>query len=301
MLRLKPERVSIKEEIAALAAVRGQLRTTQQVKTESPPASTSQSVKPPVVAAAPVPTASAAPRPVAPASTLRRVALVIGNSAYRSATVLNNPSNDAKLIGDTLRAIGIQDVTVLFDLGRTDMLAALNAFSDKADNADWAVIYYSGHGVELDKRNFLVPTDARFATEKDVQDEGIDLDRVLSSVKGARDLRMVVLDACRDNPFSSLASRQKSIGGSRGLGRPEPGDGTLVVYAAREGTVAFDGGGKNSPFAIAFASRIVEPGLELNMAMRFVRNDVLAATNRKQQPFDYGSLPPTPMYFVPPK
>ena len=182
------------------------------------------------------------------------------------------------------------------------MVAALKAFARKADAADWAVIYYAGHGIEVGGMNYLIPVDAKLETDRDIPDEAISLERMLSAIDGAHKLKLVVLDACRNNPFArqmkvTVASR--SIG--RGLAPVEPTGATLVVYAAREGTTAEDGDGADSPFALSFAKRIVEPGVEINKALRFVRQDVLQTTDNHQEPFVYGSLPPDDFYFVPPK
>jgi len=232
----------------------------------------------------------------------RRVALVIGNSAYRSVGLLPNPSRDAELVGAALRRTGVEDVTVAHDLDRDGLIAALKAFAQKADAADWAVIYYAGHGIEVGGLNYLVPVDAKLESDRDVPDEAVSLDRILSSIEGAHKLRLVVLDACRNNPFAQQMKRtgaSRAIG--RGLARVEPTGATLVVYAAKEGTTAADGDSGNSPFAVSFANRVVESGVEINKTFRFVRQDVLAATGNGQEPFVYGSLPPVDFFFVPPK
>ena len=255
----------------------------------------------------PVKTASAAaavpvPVPTAPVDFGRRVALVIGNSAYRSVGLLPNPAKDAELIGAALRQTGVEDVTVAHDLDHTAMVAALKAFTLKADGADWAMVYYAGHGIEVGGINYLIPVDAQLQSDRDVADETVSLERLMSSIEGAHKLRLVVLDACRNNPFSAQMKRTgaaRAIG--RGLSRIEPTGATLVVYAAKEGTTAADGDNANSPFATAFARRVVEPGVEINKTLRFVRQDVLDATGNGQEPFVYGSLPPTDFFFMPAK
>ena len=255
------------------------------------------------VAAAPVKEGGTSAPPATVASDFgRRVALVIGNSAYRSVSLLPNPSRDAELVGAALRRTGVEDVTVAHDLDRDGMIATLKAFAQKADAADWAVIYYAGHGIEVGGSNYLVPVDARLESDRDVPDEAVSLDRILSSIEGAHKLRLVVLDACRNNPFAQQMKRtnaSRAIG--RGLARVEPTGATLVVYAAKEGTTAADGDSGNSPFAVSFANRVVESGVEINKTFRFVRQDVLAATGNGQEPFVYGSLPPVDFFFVPPK
>ncbi len=230
----------------------------------------------------------------------RRIALVIGNSDYANAPRLPNPVSDATLVANALRTAGFSLVIETDDLSREQMLGALRSFAREADNADWAMIYYAGHGMELEGTNYLIPTDARLASDRDLQDEAISLDRVLSAVEGASKLRVVVLDACRENPFALDMQRTfatRSI--SRGLARVEPTGGTMIAYAAREGTLAEDGDGANSPYAMALAERLTTPGVEINMTFRQVRDDVLAATDGQQEPFFYGSLPGTSFYFLP--
>ena len=140
--------------------------------------------------------------------------------------------------------------------------------------------------------NYLIPVDATLESDREVQFEAVPLKQVMDAVNGARKLRLVILDACRDNPFARTMSRTaatRSMG--RGLARVEPDSGTLVVYAAKDGEIALDGNGVNSPFAAAFVKNIMTPGLEIRRLFDVVRDDVLAATNRRQQPFSYGSVP----------
>jgi len=248
---------------------------------------------PPVVVA--TPTIPAAPAPFSPPVirlSERRVALVIGNSGYRAAPVLANPRRDADAVASALRSIGFQTVQLQADIGRDRMADTLRSFAREADNADWALVYYAGHGIEMSGINYLIPVDAKLEIDRDVEFEAIPLDRVMSAVEGARKLRLVLLDACRDNPFAAhmrrtLASR--SVG--RGLASVEPATGTLVVYAAKHGETALDGDGTNSPFAAAFVKELQTPGLEVRRMFDFVRDDVMQATNNRQQPFSYGSLP----------
>lgn len=249
----------------------------------------------------PAPIAVAAPA-VTPSQTSpigRRLALVIGNSAYASVGKLPNPVRDADAVAASLRSAGFAVVTVKNDLSRSAMISALNDFADQAANAYWAVIYFSGHGLEVDGINYVVPVDAKLLADRDVGDQAITLDRLLKATLGARKLHLVILDACRDDPFLSNMKRtvaSRSIG--RGLARIEPEGGTLVVYAAKDGQIAYDGDGQNSPFVTALTKRIAEPNVEINMLFRQVRNDVLEATGRKQEPYVYGSLPPESFYFV---
>ena len=146
----------------------------------------------------------------------RRVALVIGNSAYKSVPRLTNPVNDATLIGGMFKKAGFDQVDIKLDLNAAEMRRALRDFGGSARETDVAVVYYAGHGLELDGTNYLIPTDATLETDSDVLDETLPLDRALFAVEPAKQLRLVILDACRDNPF---AKTMKRTIGSRALGR----------------------------------------------------------------------------------
>jgi uncharacterized caspase-like protein len=228
----------------------------------------------------------------------KRIALVIGNSQYRSVPVLANPVHDAAIVADSLRAVGFQDVRLLNDATHDSLVRALKSFADDADKADWAMIYYAGHGIEVGGTNYLVPVDAKLASDRDVEYEAIALDQIMSATEGARKLHLVILDACRDNPFVNQIKRtvaSRSIG--RGLAQIEPDSGTLVVYAAKHGQIALDGEGTNSPFATAFVKRIMTPHVEIRKLFDLVRDDVMSATGRRQQPFSYGSVPGSQDFF----
>jgi tetratricopeptide (TPR) repeat protein len=228
----------------------------------------------------------------------QRVALVIGNSRYGNVTQLSNPKNDAEALSKALRAVGFTSVNLKLDLTREQLAAALKEFAAQADKAEWAVIYYAGHGIEVGGNNYLVPIDAKFSSDRDVSFEAVTLDQVLQSVEGASKLRLVILDACRDNPFVAKMKKgtgTRSVG--KGLGNIEPEGATLVAYAAKHGQTAEDGQSGNSPFAMALVKQIQTPGLEINLVFRKVRDDVLAATGKRQEPFTYGSLPSEAFYF----
>jgi tetratricopeptide (TPR) repeat protein len=238
------------------------------------------------------------PGVVRPGDFGRRVALVIGNSAYRAVPALDNPRRDAAAIAEALRAVGFQTVTLSEDLRKEELVNALRSFAHQADAADWAIIYYAGHGIEMGGTNYLIPIDAKLDTDKDVTFEAVPLDQAITSVEGARKLRLVLLDACRDNPFARQMRRTtaaRSIG--RGLAAIEPEAGTLVVYAAKHGEIALDGPGANSPFATAFIKQIRRPGIEIRKFFDLVRDDVMDITGKKQQPFTYGSLSGREDYF----
>jgi Caspase domain len=236
------------------------------------------------------------PAAATPAITERRVALVIGNSAYRSVQELPNPRRDATAIAEAFRSLGFQTVRFESDLSREQLVGALNAFAVEADRADWAVIYFAGHGIEVGGVNYLIPVDAHLVADRDVQFEAVPLDQVLGAVEGARKLRLVLLDACRENPFKmrrTLASR--AVG--RGLKPIEPAPGTLVSYATKDGQVALDGDGANSPFAAALLKEIKTPGIEINKLFRLVHDDVMEMTGNRQEPYTYGALPGREDYY----
>jgi formylglycine-generating enzyme required for sulfatase activity len=222
----------------------------------------------------------------------KRVALVIGNSAYRNVPSLPNPANDADQVAALFRSAGFSAVELRHDLGIAEMRRAISDFAEAASDLDVAVIYFAGHGIEIDGANYIIPVDARLLRDFDIEDETVSVDRILKSIEPARKLRLVVLDACRDNPFlktmkRSIASR--SVG--RGLAKVEPAvSDTLIAFAAKAGSVALDGDARNSPFTLALLHNIATPGLDLRIAFGRVRDEVLKTTDRRQEPFVYGSL-----------
>jgi tetratricopeptide (TPR) repeat protein len=225
-------------------------------------------------------------------NTGRRVALIIGNGAYKSVHPLDNPPRDAKLIAAALRDVGFQSVTLAADLTRDKFFETLRAFASEAEKADWAVIYYAGHGFEIGGVNYLVPVDARLAVDKDAETEAVALEQVLAAVGGARRLRLVILDACRNNPFAPAMRRTIALKlVDKGFSNIEPSAGFMVVYAAKHGETALDGKGADSPFAVALARDLREPRVEVRKLFDIIRDDVWMATNHAQQPFTYGSPP----------
>jgi hypothetical protein len=221
----------------------------------------------------------------------RRVALIIGNGAYKYAPSLSNPTKDADALSNTFKAVGFDSVIEVTDQTQQELLKALKQFSKEADGAEWAVVYYSGHGIEVSGKNYLIPVDAQMKVDRDVELETVDVGKLLAATDGAKKLKLVVLDACRDNPFSNQMRRTvatRSIG--RGLAQLEPEAGTLVVYAAKHGAQALDGDGTNSPFAASLINHIKTPGLEVRRLFDSVRDDVMETTQGQQQPFVYGSL-----------
>jgi uncharacterized caspase-like protein len=231
----------------------------------------------------------------------KRVVFVVGNSKYQNVIALANPANDAAAITDMFRKAAFDVVESRRDLNNTEMRRALRDFTEKARDADIAVIYYAGHGIEVDGTNYLIPVDAVLERDTDAYDEAIALDRILQAIEPARQLRLVILDACRDNPFAKKMMRMvasRALG--RGLAGVEPArPNTLIAFAAKGGSTAADGDARNSPFTTALLKHLAKPGLELGKAFRLVRDDVMNATGNKQEPFVYGSLGGNDVALVP--
>lgn len=226
-----------------------------------------------------------------PSVAAKRIALVIGNSNYAKVTPLPNPKNDAAAMVSLFEKSGFEVVSKS-DLSIEDMRKTMRDFAEASSNADVAVIYYAGHGIEIDGVNYLLPVDAKLQRDVDVEDETVSLERFMRSIETAKSLKLVILDACRDNPFAQGMKRSvstRSVG--RGLAKIEPASSnTLVAYAAKAGSTATDGDGANSPFALALLKNLTVPGLDLRIAMGKVRDEVMTATSRRQEPFVYGSL-----------
>jgi hypothetical protein len=228
------------------------------------------------------------------ASAEKRVALVIGNGAYTKVPKLENPKNDATAIEAMLKAAGFDTVVRANDLGAAAMRRALRDFSDTSLDADVAVVFYAGHGMEVGGINYLIPTDAVLERDIDAQDEAVSLDRVSQILEPAKRLRLVILDACRDNPFvrsmrRTVATRAIRSGYGEIDERSLPPN-TLIAYAQRAGATAEDGAGANSPYTTALLKHLPTPGLDIELALRRVRDDVLKLTRNRQEPFKYGSL-----------
>ena len=222
----------------------------------------------------------------------RRVALVIGNSAYEHTRVLPNARSDARLIAELLRKIGLT-VTEASDLAYRPMREAIRAFGQTAQGAEMAIVYYAGHGLEVAGENWLLPVSAAFTHERDLEYEAVSLSSILAAVKDATKLRLVMLDACRNNPLGERITLSSGATRSvlRGLARVEPSGDILVAYSAKHGTLAEDGpAGGNSPFATALALNMGTPGLDIRIVLGKVRDAVKAATGGRQEPFTYGSV-----------
>lgn len=219
-----------------------------------------------------------------------RVALVIGNSDYKNVAPLDNPGNDANDMGAALQRLGFEIVNVrngTFDGMRRGLLE----FARKARGSEIAIVFFAGHGMEVGGENYLIPVDAELKADVDVDHEAIALKTITPLVENAARLGLVILDACRNNPFSAKMQRTvRTRAVSRGLAAVEPTGNVLIAFAAKEGTTAADGQGRNSPFTASLLKHLETPGLEVSFLFRNVRDDVLQATRRAQWPFVYGTL-----------
>ena len=228
----------------------------------------------------------------------KRVALIIGNADYPSVGNLRNPLADAVAVAGVLQQLGFE-VTSKQNIGAQEFRETLATFAEASSGVELSLVYYAGHGIELDGTNYLVPIDAKLEKKVAARYEAISLDDVREAVSGASKLRVVILDACRNNPFR-LVSKDGKRAGLRGLARVEPDTNELIAYSAREGTTAADGEGDNSPFALALVKRLSEPGIEVGYLFRKVRGDVVEATGGVQEPFVYATLGEEELYFNPP-
>ena len=222
-----------------------------------------------------------------------RVALVIGNSAYQNAPALRNPKRDAQAIAASLRKGGYTVVSTN-DVGNLQFKRAVRQFEDAAANAEIAVVFYAGHGIEIGGTNYMIPVDAKLASDRDAEDEAITLDRIVSSVDGAKQLGLVILDACRDNPFISKMKRPRTAAMravTAGLVLVEPiARNTLIAYAAKAGFAAEDGVREHSPFTESLLKHLFEPGRDIRFAFGYIRDEVYESTGRRQEPYVSGSL-----------
>ncbi len=219
----------------------------------------------------------------------KRVALVIGNGAYQSAPNVATAGNDASAVADLFRRNGF-DVVEKSDLNNTDFKRVMREFSSAARNADVAVVYFAGHGIDVGGKNYLLPVDVRLASDLDADDEAVSLDRVMSTLQAAKGLRVVLLDAARDNPLARTMQRTKG-GAAIGLSRFEPdADDTFVVYATRPGTLSDDVTGERGVFATALLKNLAVPGRDLRTAIGFARDDVIKATGGRQEVLVVGAF-----------
>jgi hypothetical protein len=222
-----------------------------------------------------------------------RVALVVGNSAYRAVPTLANPQNDAKDVAAKLRDLGFK-VTALVNLDQPHMQRAIDDFARDAEDSDAAVFYYGGHGVQVDGRNFLLPVDFQFHSDDDVYQHAVPLDGVLKELEQGDGVHLVFLDACRTNPLRG----SRTSAHAEGLAEVGNAAGFLIAFATQPDNVTFDGAGRNSPFAKSLLAHIATVGQSVSSMMIDVRKDVINMTAGAQVPWENSSLT-RQFYFVP--
>jgi hypothetical protein len=229
----------------------------------------------------------------APADAATRRAFVVGNSAYQFTSVLANPVSDAQDLAKRLRDLG-WDVTVQLDLSRGAMLGAFAAFTRQLQPDDLSLVYFAGHALQMGGENYLAPIDARIESEEGVRRQFVPLNALLADLSRLSRTRIVILDACRDNPFTQGiggAEKTRSAGGTvKGLARVYAGVGSFIVYSTQPGNVALDGTGRNSPFTKALLQYLPLAGADVHAVMRRVRADVQKETNEEQIPWENSSL-----------
>jgi|GEM_PF-1021933 len=237
-----------------------------------------------------------------------KVALIVGNGAYQNQSPLANPTNDAEDVAALLRSLGFTVIEGR-DLSKRDLERKLKEFRQKLEEMNTAVgddpeasppvalFYYSGHGIQVSGRNFVVPVDAKIDKQGDVDFEAVDMEAILRAMAGSEWASIVVLDACRDNPYARSLARSMKGGATRGgesafagLAEMKAQNGSFIIYATDPGNVALDGDGRNSPFTTAFLKNAPKPGIDLSRMMIHIRYDVMRATGDKQNPRDTSSL-----------
>jgi TPR repeat protein len=225
-----------------------------------------------------------------PAAAGTRLALVIGNGKYVNVPTLENPPNDAADLANALRSVGF-DVIEQRDASRDAMTKAVREFSARLRGADMALFFYAGHGMQMNGENYLIPVDADIQTPADLRFNTVDLTDIQQEMEASGRVNIIILDACRNNPFAERLAQGGRAAPSRGLGRIDAvGEGSLIVYSTQPNNVALDGAGRNSPFTAALIKRVTTPGIEVRQMLSRVRGDVLATTERRQTPWDSSSL-----------
>lgn len=221
----------------------------------------------------------------ASASAETRIALVIGNGAYKWVTELANPPNDAADVADALKSLGFEVIQAR-DADQARMESLIAEFAKRAATADVSLFYYGGHGVQVSSHNYLIPVDARLHSVEDIDKHTIHFDDVLAALAQGSGIHLVFLDACRENPIKNSSVTLKSTG----LARVGNAAGFLIAFATQPDNVAFDGAGRNSPFAHALLDHVATPGADISSMMISVRRDVIASTGGAQVPWENSSL-----------
>jgi hypothetical protein len=228
----------------------------------------------------------------------RRVALIVGNTAYQHTDPLTNPSNDAKAVAASLRRIGFQQVIDGIDLDAEKLAGKVRDFSRALKGADLAFFFYAGHGVQVNGLNYMMPIDAKLAEESDVYSETVELNDVLKHMERQAKTNIIILDACRNNPLQRNLARgmgTRSAAASQGLAEIRSGVGTLIVFATQPGNVALDGSEANSPFTAGLLKHLETPNIDIAIMLRRVRDDVIDSTKGQQVPWEHSSLRGAPI------
>ena len=226
----------------------------------------------------------------APAIAEKRVALVIGNFSYKHTTSLRSPGNDATDVAGALKRLGFDVLggEALLNLDRVEMGRAIRRFTKALRHAEIGLFYYSGHGIQVSGRNYVVPTDGQLEDESDVEFGMFALESIIKTMERGPNTNLVFLDACRDNPLGKGLT--KSLGISKGFVPESAGTGTLIAFATEPGKIALDGKGKYSPFTEGLLKHIEKPGIDVAPMLRLVRRDVRRLTKGKQTPWSNSSL-----------
>ena len=219
----------------------------------------------------------------------RRVALVVGVSNYQHVAKLGNPTNDALDISNAFYRLGFQ-VQTLIDPDRRGLEDAIRKLGRDAEGAEAGIFYYSGHALEVSGQNLLVPATADIRSERDLRFETVDLDSVLDSVSGRGRVSLLILDSCRDNPFSKQLAGSSRAVSLRGLGHVDAAVGTLIAFSTAPGKTAADGDSRNSPFTAALLHNVERPGIEVRRMFGDVRREVREATGGRQIPWENSAL-----------
>jgi TPR repeat protein len=223
----------------------------------------------------------------------RRVALVIGEAAYESLPRLDNTTNDAGAVRDAMQTAGFE-VYFGVNLKRVPFEDLLKRFYRAADGAEIALVYYSGHGVQVGGANYIVPVDAQLATAYDIELQTLNVDDIFEYLNAHSSAQLIFLDACRTNPFRIqkfwVADTMKPVGQTTGLARSAANIGSLIAFSTEPGKVAYDGTGPTSPYTTAFVRHIATPNQEIRQALTQIRRDVIAATGGQQVPWENSSL-----------
>ncbi len=218
-----------------------------------------------------------------------RVALVIGNSAYQNTPKLANAEADARDMAARLGDIGFE-VVAGYDLTRTGTLQLVEEFARRLDSGDVALLYYAGHGAQLGRENYLIPVDATISDADGMAAGAVKLQAILRTMELRAGTRLVILDACRDNPFVDKAVSRSGAAPARGLAKIDAGVGSFIAFSTQPGNVASDGTARNSPFTAALLTHMATPGQDIHAVMRQVRADVHQATGGRQIPWENSSL-----------